>query len=177
MIIAEGGRRAAIRTDESSAAYVGAQIARCERFGSAEPGRAVRVVVELSRAFGGMTMRALLGAEFSPDPLGTVTIFEVPFGEPMGLGAVAGCGSELGRPLVAGLPRDFADAVLDGLAGDAAAEALPAGRLRIDRAGFDEAGSSEMAFKLAGGLLRRVVDALLHDEDPLAAARVVVSGW
>ncbi|WP_319593839.1 hypothetical protein [Streptomyces sp. ID05-04B] len=133
--------------------------------------------MEVSRAFGGMTMRALLGAEFSPDPLGTVTIFEVPFGEPMGLGAVAGCGSELGRPLVAGLPRDFADAVLDGLAGDTGAEALPAGLLRIDRAGFDETGSSEMAFKLAGGLVRRVVDALLHDDDPLAAARAAVSGW
>jgi hypothetical protein len=63
-------------------------------------------------------MRALLGAEISLDPRGSVTVFEVPFGEPMGLGAVAGCDSELSRPLVAGLPRDFADAALDVLAGD-----------------------------------------------------------
>ncbi|WP_152617710.1 hypothetical protein [Phaeacidiphilus oryzae] len=179
MIISRGGRRAAIRTDESSAVYVGTHVARCERAGPAEPVRAVRAVVELSRALGGMTMRALLGAEFSPDPSGSATEFEVPFDEPLGLGAVAHahCRSELGRSLVAGLPGDFAAAVLDGLAGEAAARTLPRGLLRIDRAGFDEAGSSEMAFKLAGGLLRCVVEALLHGDDPLVAAQAVVSGW
>lgn len=123
-------------------------------------------------------MRALLGAEFSPDPHASGTVFEVPFGEPMGLDAVAGCGSELGGPLVAGLPSDFADAALAGLAGDAEAEALPAGLLRVDRAGFDETGSSEMAFKLVGDLLRRVIAAQLHDDrDPLAVAQAVVRGW
>lgn len=89
VIIVEGGRRAAVRTDEASAAYVGVHAARCERPASPEPARAVRAVVELSRAFGGMTVRALLGAEFSLDPRGSVTVFEVPFGQPMGLGAVA----------------------------------------------------------------------------------------
>ncbi|WP_030976647.1 hypothetical protein [Streptomyces sp. NRRL S-1824] len=124
-----------------------------------------------------MTMRASLGAEFSLDPRGLVTVFEVPFGEPLGLGAAAGCGSELGRPLVAGLPRDFADAALDGLSGDTGVGALPAGLLRVDRAGFDEAGSSEMAFQLAGNLLRCVVAAQLHDRDPLAAAQAAVRAW
>ncbi|MEU1304325.1 MULTISPECIES: hypothetical protein [Streptomyces] len=177
IIITEGGRRAAFRTDEASAAYVGVHAARCERSASPSLGRAVRAVVELSRAFGGMTVRALLGAEFSPDPQGSLTVFEVPFGEAMGLGAVAGCASELGRPLVAGLPRDFADAALEGLAGAPAVGALPAGLMRVDRAGFDEAGSSEMAFKLAGDLLRCVVDALLHDRDPLTAAQAMVRAW
>ncbi|MFF0969257.1 hypothetical protein ACWDQO_36145 [Streptomyces sp. NPDC003703] len=177
IILAEGGRRAAVRTDESSAAYVAMHVAHCERSASPGPERAVRAVVELSRAFGGMTMRALLGAEFSPDPQGSSTVFEVPFCEAMGLGAVATCASELGSPLVAGLPRDFAGAVLDGLAGDPAVRALPAGLLRVDRAGFDEAGSSEMAFKLAGDLLRSVVDTLLHHRDPLTAAQAVLSAW
>ncbi|WP_131765159.1 hypothetical protein [Candidatus Protofrankia californiensis] len=177
MIITEGGRRAAIRTDEASAAYDSAYATRCERPASAETGRAIRAVVELSRAFGGMTMRALLGAQFMPDPQSLVTAFEVPFGEPLGFGLVADCGSELGRPLVAGLPRDFADATLAGLAGDAQADPLPAGLLRVDRAGFDETGSSEAAFKLAGDLLRHVLHALLHDEEPLAVAQTVVSAW
>jgi hypothetical protein len=176
IIIAEGGRSAAVRTDEVSATYVGVHAAHCERSASSGPGREVRAVVELSRAFGGMRMRALLGAEFSPNPHGTLTVFEVPFGEAMGLGAVAECASELGRPLVAGLPRDFADAALDGL-GYSAVGALPAGLLRVDRAGFDEVESSEMAFKLAGDLLRCVVDALLSERDPLTAAQAVVRTW
>jgi hypothetical protein len=177
VIIAEGGRSAAVLTEEASAAYVGAQVAGCERSASADSGRAVRAVVELSLALGGMTMRALLGAEFSPDPHGSSTVFEIPFGEAMGLGAVATCASGLGHPLVAGMPRDFAGAALDGLATDPAAGALPAGLLRVDRAGFDEVGSSETAFKLAGGLLRCVVDALLLSRDPLTAAQSVMSGW
>ncbi|MGY1500587.1 hypothetical protein ACW4TU_29095 [Streptomyces sp. QTS52] len=177
VIIVEGVRSAAVRTDEASAAYVGAHVTSCERPASSEPGRVVRAVVELSRAFGGMTMRALLGAELSLGPQASKTLFEVPYGEPMGLGAVAACSSELGPPLVAGLPRDFSDAALEGLVGHSAAEALPAGLLRVDRAGFDEVGSSEMAFKLAGDLLRRVVAAQLHDRDPLAVVEAVVRAW
>ena len=54
-------------TDEASAAYAGVHVARCERPASSEPGRVVRAVVELNRAFGGMKMWAVLGAEFSRD--------------------------------------------------------------------------------------------------------------
>lgn len=177
MIVAEGSRRAAIRAEESTAAYLGGEVARCERPGSADAGSSQRLVVELSRPFGGMTMRALLGAEFSPNARGAVTVFEVPFGAPMGFGATAECSSELGRPLVAGLPHDFVGAVLDGLAGDAEAAMLPSGLLRVDRAGFDEMGSSELAFKLAGRLLHSVLDAVLRGADPVTAARTTVSGW
>ncbi|MEV6028789.1 hypothetical protein [Streptomyces sp. NPDC052036] len=177
IVIAEGGRRVAVRADEVSAAYVGVRAARCARSASPGPGREVRAVVELSRAFGGVTMRALLGAAFSPDPQGTFIVFEVPFGEEMGLGAVATCAGELGPPLVAGMPRDFADAALDGLAGDPAVAALPAGLLRVDRAGFHELGASEMAFKLVGELLGCVVDALLHNRDPRTVAQAVGRAW
>ncbi|WP_432137389.1 MULTISPECIES: hypothetical protein [unclassified Streptomyces] len=177
VILTEGGSRVAIRTDEESAAYVGVDIVCGERAAAPESGHAARAVVELSRALGGVTMRALLGAEFSPDPRGAVTVFEIPFGESAGLGAVTGCGSELGPPLVAGLPSDFAAAALDGLAGDTGVAALPAGLLRVGRAGFDEVGSSEMAFKLAGRLLRCVVDALLRGRDPYNAVRAAVGAW
>ncbi|WP_157876529.1 hypothetical protein [Streptomyces graminilatus] len=177
MIVVEGGSRVAVQTDEASAAYVDVCKARCERPASSEPGLVVRAVVELRRAFGGMAMRALLGAEFSLDSQASGTLFEVPYGAAMGLDEVAGCRSELGRPLVAGLPRDFAHAALDGLVGDGVAGALPVGLLRVDRAGFDAVGSSEMAFKLAGDLLRRVVAAQVYHRDPLAAAQAVVRAW
>lgn len=174
MTVVAADHRAAVRTDELSAAYVGTDVMRRERPGSARQSRATQVVVELRQAFGGMIMRALVGAEFSPNQQGSVTVFEVPFGGPLGLGAVAECASELGGPLVAGLPRDFAAALLDGLTGQDPDESLPSGLLRIHRAGFDEIGSSEMAFRLAGGLLRQVMNALLRDDDPLAAAQTVL---
>ena len=177
VIIREGGCGAAIWDDEPSAAYTGRYLSRGEWPASVEAGRSVRVVVEVMLAFGGMTMRALLGAQFTVDPLTTVTAFEVPFGEPLGWGSVADCHSELGPPLTAGLPSDFAEAALAGLTGDAEAHPFPCGLLRVDRAGFDEIGSSEMAFKLAGDLLGHVLRAMLRNDDPLAAARAVVHGW
>jgi len=177
VIIREGGCGAAIWDDEPSAAYTGRYLSRGEWPASVEAGRSMRVVVEVMRAFGGMTMRALLGARFTPDPLTTLAAFEVPFGEPLGRGSVANCHSELGPPLTAGLPSDFAEAALAGLTGDAEANPFPSGLLRVDRAGFDEIGSSEMAFKLAGDLLRHVLRALLRHDDPLAVARAVVRGW
>ena len=177
MIIREGGRCAAIRSDETSAAYEGPYVSRREHPASGEAGPAARVVVELKRAFGGVTMRALLGAQFTSDPLTTVTVFEVPFGEPLWRGSVANCGSELGPPLIAGLPSDFAEVALAGLTGEAGPNPWPPGLLRVDRAGFDEAGSSEVAFKLAGDLLRHVLWALLRNDEPLAVARAIVHGW
>lgn len=106
-----------------------------------------------------------------------MTVFEVPFGEPIGRGSVANCGSELGPPLIAGLPSDFAEVALAGLAGEAEANPWPPGLLRVDRAGWDEAGSSEVAFKLAGNLLQHVLRALLRNDEPLTVVRAVVREW
>ncbi len=140
------------------------------------PGSAVRAVVEIHRALGGMIMRALLGGEFTPDPEATTTAFVVPHGGELTFGASADCASELGRPLVAGLPQDFADAVLLGLSGDASA-ALPAGPLCIDRAAVDEVGSSETAFRLAADLLVRTIDSLLRGADPSDAVHRAMDSW
>jgi len=38
-------------------------------------------------------------------------------------------------------------------------------------------GSSEVAFKLAGDLLRQVLQALVFDNDPLAVAQAIVRAW
>lgn len=171
-----GSGRAAIRSDEASAAYEGIHVVRSTKPAAPELAGPLRTVAELSRAMGGMTMRALLGARYTPDSTSTTTVFEVPFGEPLGLGAATGCQSELGPPLVAGLPSDFADAALAGLAGDEDL-LLPPGLVRVDRAGFDEVGSSEQAFRLVGDLLRHVLDALLRGAEPAPVARTVVGGW
>jgi hypothetical protein len=50
-----------------SAVHTVEHLARREVPGLPEPGGRARAVVELSRALGGMTMRALLGATFLPD--------------------------------------------------------------------------------------------------------------
>lgn len=177
MILAEGGRRVAIRDDEPSAVYAARRVVCREVSFVAAPGQRVRVVVELSRALGGMTMRALIGAGFTPDPTVAATVFEVGVGEPIGLGKPAECVSELGSPLLAGLPADFGEAVLDGLRAASAFAPLPAGRMRVDRAGFDQVGSSEVAFRLAADLLHTVITALLRAEDPLNAARTAMDAW
>ncbi|WP_433889942.1 hypothetical protein [Streptomyces sp. CA-111067] len=122
MIISRlGGRRAAIRNDETSAAYTGPHTVRRERPGSERRGRPIRTVVELRRSCGGTAMRALLGAAFEPGAPGTPTVFELSHGTPLELDAPRACRSELGSPLATGLPSDFATAVLDAVArgGDA----------------------------------------------------------
>ncbi|HSY16427.1 MAG TPA: hypothetical protein VK816_10590 [Jatrophihabitantaceae bacterium] len=178
MIFAEGGRSIGIRADETTAAYFGQRLARSARSGLATPSQHARAVVELSLAQGGRNPRALLGGEFAPDPAGAQTMFEVPYGLPLlEFGDVAECRSELGKPLVAGLPSDFADAALVGLTAGPAAETLPAGLLRVDRAGICPIDSSEMTFKFVGGLLCAVLSALVQGEDPYLAAQAVMRGW
>ncbi len=177
MIIAEGPRRAAIRTDEPTAAYRATNSIRRVRAGSTAGTRGGRVVVELSRKFSGMTVRALLGAVYTPGGQGLLTAFEVPVGPALGTTAATVCGSELGGALAPGLPRDFAPGVLDALAGDASDRMLQAGLIRVDRAGFDEAGSGEMAFWLAADLLRRALAALMASEDPTDSIRAALRGW
>src|SRR5580658_412874 len=62
------------------------------------------------------------------------------------------CRSELANALVPGLPRDFAPATLTGIVKVPAQR--PAGFIIVvDRAGYDEVDSSEIAFEFVGGLL------------------------
>jgi hypothetical protein len=73
---------------------------------------------------------------------------------PFNSGLPATCDSRLGGPLIPGMPRDFAAAAMSGLKRDSSAFPLPKGRLRVDRAGHDLMGSSEVAFEQAARLLR-----------------------
>jgi hypothetical protein len=81
--------------------------------------------------------------------------------------------SQLGRPLAAGLPAEFATAVVDGLR----RRPLPAGRLLVDRAGHDPVDSSPLAFELAAELLATVVATRAVAGDVESAVRAVVEAW
>lgn len=178
MIITAGARRAAFRTDEPTAAYRGLRTIRRVRAGAG--GTAAgggRVVVEVSRRFGGTAVRALLGAVFTPGGKDHLTSFEVPVGPALGTGAATTCVSELGGSLAPGLPEDFAPVVLDALAGGTPSARLPTGTVRIDRAGFDETDSCELAFRLAAALLRSVLAARLGGRDTSEAARAALRAW
>ena len=118
-----------------------------------------RAVLELKAVTGGLRPRALLGGEFIAE-LGAETTFEVYYSGDLGLGVPATCPSLLdGKLLVPGLPLEFASAVLGALTGVQCMTALPAGLLRVDRSGHDEAESSQMVFEKLGGLLRCVLAA------------------
>lgn len=116
-------------------------------------GPAVRVTIELRRNLGGLILRALLGGEFVPGD-GTTQYDVLVARAPFDNGDEPTCPSQLGRPLVPGLPADFAAAARSGLTADADVDQLPGGRLRVDRAAYDLMGSSEAAFFQAGRLLR-----------------------
>jgi hypothetical protein len=124
----------------------------------------VRIAVELRRNLGGLIMRALVGAEFVAEggpARYEILVARAPFDD----GDEPTCPSQLGRPLVPGLPADFAAAARSGLTADAGVDPLPGGRLRVDRAAYDLMGSSEAAFFQAGRLLRAALSAAITGDD------------
>jgi hypothetical protein len=82
-----------------------------------------------------------------------------------------------GWPLIPGLPTEFASAVQRGLDFGPCSIGLPAGILRIDRAGFDERESGSPVFEMAARLLRCVLAVRLQDKDVELEARTLMSAW
>jgi hypothetical protein len=167
MIVELDGRAAVSLTGENpTAAY---PCARMTTTGTpaadiAPPPSEIRLVVELKRNLGGMTMRALIGGTFVPGP--SPVRYEVCImADGFDAGQPTTCESTLGRPLVPGLPRDFADAAVRGLTANPAQDPLPPGLLRVDRAGHDVMGSSEAAFEQAAALLRGAFSATVTGAD------------
>jgi hypothetical protein len=167
MIVELDGRSAvSLAAENATAAF------DCARRAAAEspaadigPARSeLRLVVELKRNLGGMTMRALLGARFVPGP--PPVRYEVCImADEFAAGRPATCESALGRPLVPGMPRDFAGAALRGLTANPSDHPLPPGLLQVDRAGHDVMGSSETAFEQAAVLLRCAFSATIRGAD------------
>jgi hypothetical protein len=112
-------------------------------------------MVEVVRSAGGLVPRALVGGSFSPQ--GSALAIEVGSIGDLTEGSPRRCKSSFNHPLVTGLPEEFAQAALDGLARLVDSLILPPGVLRIHAAGYDEVESSAMAFERAGGALGWVI--------------------
>jgi hypothetical protein len=150
----------AVADDLPDASYAAAGRLTAVRPAAGVPAGSTRVVIEALRRFGGHAPRALLGGYFAPGA-GTNTGFEVTY---VADGDSASCPSMLWKqPYMAGLPSEYASAVLDGLVEGHGG--LPAGLLRVDRAGVDEVAASEWVFKQAAGLLRGALSAILRGAD------------
>jgi hypothetical protein len=166
MIIEVGtAARLSLDADNESARYdSGRMLAASEPPALRISAPAVRLTVELRRNLGGMVMRALVGGEFTPGS--DLTGFEVAVAvAAFDSGVDTTCPSRLGKPLVPGLPQDFAPSVLAGITAGSADDPLPAGTLRVDRAAHDLMGSSEAAFYQAGLLLRAAFSATITGTD------------
>jgi hypothetical protein len=165
---------AAIGADDPLAALEPSEVRRASA-GVADgefPGQ-VRAFVELVRRFGGLTARALVGGAFTAG--GDQALIEVSVTQETG--AARPVRSHLGRHLyTAGLPAEFADAVLQGLL--LAGNELPAGILIIDRGAVDDEGSSSVVFRQAAQLLREVLLVLPQDEGAMEErVRAVMATW
>lgn len=179
MIIDDGTRKVSVVTEEETARYAGTRRLQGSRPAKAEPVGidAVRAVVEVRRQLGGMSPRALLGGTFEPTTSGDVSVQVVMSDTALGLGEPATCASELGKPLVPGLPEEFASAVLTGLTGGEPDLVLPPGVLTIDRAGYDEVESASRIFELTSELLLRVVAARVAGSDLAETVREAMATW
>lgn len=188
-LIQIGGRSLAICEDDERARYVSV-----DRIAEARPSRAmegesphsVRLLIDLQRNFGGLAPRALLGGQFSAQP-GNDTTYEVLVGGDFNaLSAIRDQqvdirlleGAHRGWPLIPGLPHEFAPATLRGLTDDEWCDVeLPSGILVVDRAGFDEQGSSAVIFELAGKMLRSLLAVNLSGGDIRAEAHRLIQFW
>jgi hypothetical protein len=133
MIISTNTRQASFIQDEPTASFSASSVVR-QRV-ARPPGRAAmrpaRATVEILILGGGMMPRALLGGAFTPSDGDELLIEVLTSGlEMRGERTVV---SRLHSSLVCGLPDEFAQFTIDGLAEGG----LPAGRIVVDRAGFD----------------------------------------
>jgi hypothetical protein len=173
MIVTVGPRKAAVLEDEPTAAYPWTRL-MTESAVAVGPqvDDTVRAAVETLRQAGGLRPRALIGGYFTPRPDHSDVVFEV------GVSGVDLNGdpkvvSQLWDPLMLGLPAEFADAVVDGLR----RRPLPAGRLVVDRAGYDPVDSSPLAFELSAELLATVLVTRAAGGDVQSVVRVAVQAW
>jgi hypothetical protein len=163
---------ASIALGDVPAAYVSVGSLSSERPAHLRAEGTVRVSVETLHRFGGISPRAFLGGEFIASDAPNISL-EVEFSDDDIYTGVfsteATCPSRLmAESFRVGLPQEFATAVIDGFR--AYDDALPAGVLRIDRAGFDEMNSSGAAFQHAMQVLCAVTRAAATGGEMRAAA-------
>lgn len=165
--------------DEDISGYSAAQVLSAVRpAGELPPGKSqARALVEVQRRLGGLSPRALLGGEFIAGE-GEQTRLEVAvsgFSLFDGTAEPTRSGRLWKRPFNLGLPEEFGSAVLSGVG--STEDPLPAGLLRVDRAGFDLVNSSEHIFEMAGSLLVTTIAAIVYGLNIEAEAKTVISRW
>lgn len=173
VIVSVGPRQAAVTEDEGTASYSVERVicGEIDPTGAAANSEPVRAVVEILRQSGGLAPRALIGGIFTPAYGRAMVELAISASDPA---ADARCNSRLWRPLVSGLPQEFAHSVMGGIVRRAR---LPVGNLVVDRAGFDPVESSPLAFELAAELLCDVLAAELSGQDVEYVVRSAVEAW
>ena len=163
-LVEEGRWRASVETDQPQASY---DVKGWLTWDDPEPRRCpdfpvLRAVLELRRTPRSVSSAALGGGELRhADGL---HFYVAQPSERMTVGARASCPSSLSKPLVPGLTRELAQAVLDGLV-RVPVTPQHCGQLTVDRAGYDEVESSPFVFERAAGLLRGVLVARARGQD------------
>ncbi|MFT3873535.1 MAG: hypothetical protein QM714_12975 [Nocardioides sp.] len=166
-------RKAAVLQDEGTAFYSSASwhSRSVATETTSHNAHGVRAVVETFFFSTGQTPRALLGGKFRPGPGARLTAEAGTSRDPWN--APKTCASRLWLPFRVGLPDEYVDAVLDGLADPE----LPPGTVTVDRAGHDEANSSSRAFYDAARLLGLVLQTQMRGGDVEAGVRGALAEW
>ncbi|MDX6707803.1 MAG: hypothetical protein QOI48_3649 [Solirubrobacteraceae bacterium] len=120
--------------------------------------------------------QALVGGSFEPHDGSSLRVRVAHSGQCERVQRIP-CNGLLGRPLLLGLPVEFASGVATTLTSDP--HEIHAGCLTVNAGAYDEAGSSQVAFSLATELLKWIL--LTSDPDAVTAdhlaARWRKLGW
>lgn len=173
MIVTRASRKAAVLTDEPTAAFVVTRVdtQSLPAVAASGSGVDVRASVEILRHTGGQLPRALVGGTFTSGTGGLTVQVGSSDG---GLETPETCQSHLWKPFALGLPHEFANSVMDGLL---RRSSLPGGKLTVDRGGFDPVESSPLAFELAAELLAVVLVARVEGRDIEIVVRRTIDAW
>lgn len=151
-VVRASGRSAAVDDDRREFSLLGKrQVGGLALARPVTTGVRSRAVLELQQNRGGVRFRALVGGEFAPGE-GDRLAWRVRFWETVRPAPQQGL---LGAALLPGLPEGL-DHAATGLYAGLNSGALPAGRLVIDRAGYDQE-SSPVLFATATELLLHIL--------------------
>ena len=154
--------RARVWIDEgATSGYAAREVVTRDVAAGPRAARWQRVTIERTFPMGGMIGYGLIGVVWSAHAEEGVPI-EVPCSD---VGGEAWPGALVSEEVRLGLPREFADAVAEGLA-DGARDRLRPGRVRVVEAAHGRVGSSEAVM---GWLGLAVIEAMLLEEDTEAA--------
>ncbi|GAA3084405.1 hypothetical protein GCM10020000_83430 [Streptomyces olivoverticillatus] len=152
-VVRTTGREAAIDDDRREFSLLGKrQVGGLALARQATAGVRSRAVLELHQNHGGCRFTALVGGEFTPEE-GDRLAWRVRFWETVRPTPQPGL---LPGTLLPGLPEGLDHAAARGLHANLNSGALPAGRLVIDRAGYDQE-SSPLLFAMATELLLHIL--------------------